>query len=195
MRGAISVRLAWCALLVGCQMSPWAHGGEPLISGEPGAPATETTLKQVPSGAARSNERPGSSRVNGVAGISPTGTAHPAVHSATPLSARSLSNAHVYPAKPGAASTARAYLPHRPGLNVPVRRRGMSATTLSANANRPSSGVLGTVGRSMASLKPSAGNGVVGGRQVLRSGMIGGPANSRSVIKAGIDGSAFHHRS
>jgi hypothetical protein len=38
-------------------------------------------------------------------------------------------------------------------------------------------------------------NGVVGGPRVSGVGMIGGPANSRTATKAGIDGSAFHHRS
>jgi hypothetical protein len=120
----------------------------------------------------------------------------PWAHATEPLTTgergqRLLSGTHAFPAKPAAAPHARGYLlpkpqiarlVHRPGAPA-VTPRGTSAALLSANAKRPS-GVFGTAGRSTASLKPASGNGVVGG-----------PSNSRTVIKARIDGSAFHRRS
>jgi hypothetical protein len=77
---------------------------------------------------------------------------------------------------------------------VGAAARGISVAALPSNAIR-SSGVVGAVSRSAVSFKPLAGNGVIGGPHLAGHSAIGGPANSRTVIKSGVDGAAFHHRS
>jgi hypothetical protein len=201
----LSSRVVWCTLLVGCLITQRAHSAEPVTSSQPGPPAaSETTPKQTPAGAALSSEKPQSTHATGVAAnAAPPEMVHPGVHAPAVRDKRPFSGTPGYSARPAGVPTARTYALHTPGETGVARRpgaaaataRGMGATTLAANANRPSSGVFGATGRSIASLKSSAGNGVVGGPHVARAGMIGGPANGRSVSKAGIDGSAFHHRS
>jgi hypothetical protein len=181
MKHGILVRVAWCALVIGCLSSPWAHGTE-----------------KVAAGAAPSKEQPESSRSDGVTGNA-LQTAL-TVHKVPDLNQRPLLVSRALSAKHAAAS---GNLPRRPELTGLARRSAVAATRahgtgaapLPANANRLSSGVPGIAARSIATLKPSTGNGVVGGPHVQRGGMIGGPGNSRSVMKASIDGSAFHHRS
>jgi hypothetical protein len=199
MKKTIPVQAAWWVLLVGALTSPWAHATEPVTWAErsPQA-ASENTLGQIPAGAARSNQKPASSRASSGTGNSPQATA-PANAPAAPVrSQRLLSGTHAFPAKPTAGPNAREYLLPKPQTARLAHRSnaaaGTSATTLSANVNRPS-GVFGATGRSSASLKPASGNGVVGGPHVPGGGFIGGPSNNRTVIKASIDGSAFHRRS
>jgi hypothetical protein len=173
MKNTRLLQVARFALLAGCLMSPWAQAAEPATSGERGTQAGESVARQVP--------------------------AEPApLHGQRPVP-----GTHVLRPKPPVGATARSYLLGKPQPARLVRRAPsavpgsprMSAATPSTNASRPASGVYGTSSRSSASLKPSGGNGVVGGPHAPGGGMIGGPGNSRRVIKASIDGAAFHHRS
>jgi hypothetical protein len=167
MKSTMPVQAVRWVLLAGALTNPWAHATEPVTSAERG---TQAAISQ---GAARSNEKPGWSGANGGARNAPPATAHSNPH-LTPLRGQGpLSGTHLFVAKPAAGSTA-----HRNLL------RKTSATTLSANANRPS-GIFGTTGRSTANLKPASGNGVVGGPRATGGG----------TTKTGINGSSFHHRS
>jgi hypothetical protein len=74
--------------------------------------------------------------------------------------------------------------------------RGVGAMTVPIGTYRRFPAGSSAVGRSPASLKALAGNGVIGGARAAGLGSVGGPANGRTVIKASsIDGSALHRRS
>jgi hypothetical protein len=68
-------------------------------------------------------------------------------------------------------------------------------TSAPISAGRPRSTVPTVVNRPPATLKAVAGNGVIGGARGAGAGWLGGPANTRAVIKGGIDGSALRRRS
>jgi hypothetical protein len=189
----VTLQATRLALLAACLLSPWAQATEPQT--EPG---------QAPAEAAPSRTKDPSSSDSKAGGVG----AQPATtqHNQRPLplhSRQPLPGTHVLGPHPTVPATARGYLPHRPQPAQLVRRaptttsnpRVISAAALTPNPSRPASGVYGTSSRSSASLKPSGGNGVIGGPHVPGNGMIGGPGNSRNVIKASIDGAAFHHRS
>jgi hypothetical protein len=63
------------------------------------------------------------------------------------------------------------------------------------SAGRPRPAVLTAVSRPPAMLRAVAGNGVIGGAHAAAPGSVGGPANTRTVNKGGIDGSALRRRS
>ena len=79
---------------------------------------------------------------------------------------------------------ARGYI-SKPAVGVATRAYGtFSAATARRALNRP-----------VSNFKAVAGNGIIGGPHAPGGGTIGGPASGRTVIKAGIDGSALHRRS
>jgi hypothetical protein len=193
MKNAELLKVTRWALLAACLVSPWAHATEP-----------GTEPRQAPAETAPSRTKDLSSSDSKAGG----GGAQPATtqHNQRPLplhSQRPLPGTHILRPKPPVVAAARSYLLRKPQPAQLVRRapsavsgsRGMSAATLSPNPSRPASGVYGTSSRSSTSLKPLGGNGVIGGPHAPGGGMIGGPGNSRSVVKASIDGAAFHHRS
>jgi hypothetical protein len=71
-----------------------------------------------------------------------------------------------------------------PGVTSAAKSAGWPRSTVPAVANRPP-----------ATLKAVAGNGVIGGARGAGAGWLGGPANTRTAIKGGIDGSALRRRS
>jgi hypothetical protein len=69
------------------------------------------------------------------------------------------------------------------------------ATSAPLSAGRPHSIVLPGASRPPTMLRAVAGNGVIGGAHAAAAGWVGGPANTRTVNKGGIDGSALRRRS
>jgi hypothetical protein len=67
--------------------------------------------------------------------------------------------------------------------------------TAPVSAGRPRPAVLPAASRPPAMLRAVAGNGVIGGARAAAAGSVGGPANTRTVNKGGIDGSALRRRS
>jgi hypothetical protein len=187
MKNAKLLQVARFALLAACLMSPMAQATEPVTSGERGTQTGAAAAIGANDGNG-AGQRAAAKRNQGL----------PPFHGQRPLP-----GSHVPGPRPPVIATARSYLLRKPQPAQLVRRalpavpgpRAMSAATLSPNASRPASGIYGTSSRSSPSLKPSGGNGVVGGPHVAGGGMIGGAGNSRRVIKGGIDGAAFHHRS
>ena len=118
-----------------------------------------------------------------------------------PRNASALLGAHAKLSKPIVAA-ARGYRLRRPDANHPVSRsdpntavvHGISAATALDVAGRQSSAILPATRRSPASLKAQAGNGVIGGPRAPGRGMLGGPANSSTMMRATINGTALHRR-
>jgi hypothetical protein len=94
--------------------------------------------------------------------------------------------------KPAVAAT-HAYSLRR--LGAEPRPRPTGATNLSAPAGRQPSSVVSAASRSTAILRPMAITGVIGGPRAAGPGSVGGPANSRTMINASINGSALRRRS
>jgi hypothetical protein len=195
----MSARLVWSALLVGCLMSAWAHATEPVTSDQRG-PQRAMQSTQIPAGVAPSSDKPGSSRATGAPGDS-LGTARPSARDISPVRGwRQAAGTRTLSAKPAVGS---AYRSRRPDAARLLRRPVAAAVTtpatnaarLSAIGIRTSSGVFGATGRSSVGKPAAGGSGAVGGPRIPGGGIIGGPPNNRTVIKAGIDGSAFHRRS
>jgi hypothetical protein len=85
---------------------------------------------------------------------------------------------------------------HRHGSTGPEAPRAVGATNLSAAAaSRQTSTLLSAASRPPAILRPMAVTGVIGGPRAAGPGGVGGPANSRTVINASINGAALRHRS
>jgi hypothetical protein len=102
-----------------------------------------------------------------------------------------------------AVAVARGYLLARPAADNratlsdsgPAAARPVGAMSASALAGRASSGILLAARRSAAAFKPQGANGVIGGPRAAGPGSLGGPANSKTVINASINGSAPRRRS
>jgi hypothetical protein len=113
--------------------------------------------------------------------------AHIALHgrSSPPL-------AHAYVSKPAPGAATRAYPILRPD---PAIGTALANNPALAAARWPSAEVIRATSRPGASLKAVAGNGVVGGARAPGRGTIGGPTNTASMIKAGINGTTLRPRS
>jgi hypothetical protein len=194
MKNATLPQVVWCALLIGCARIPKACATEPVTSGTSAGSVQSSSTEAI-----SSRERPhrGSAGMN-----SGTGPAKQAMtlhdeRLAPNRSSRRGPGTHAFMLNARVGSSVRGYSVRRPdashsdrstGWAVPVATagtaiaRGMKATT-SSNASRSLSGVFGANSRLATSFKPIVGNGI-----------LGGPPNSRTAIKASIDGTAFHHR-
>ena len=135
----------------------------------------------------------------------PNGQRAAALHGAGLIRQRGvgpLQGTHADLSRPAVAA-ARANLLRGPDADHPASRsapmtgaaRAFSTTTVPAGAGRPySAAALSVAGQLPASLKALGRNGVIGGPRAAGSGSVGGPANSKTVIKASIDGSWLHRR-
>jgi hypothetical protein len=211
MNRAVPVRAVICALLIGGLASPCAMAVDAPIRGQ-GEQDTETTHRTA--GEDTSAHRPinsgqGSSggKLGAHSGQQPVSSSHsaslPTLHSRSPL----LTTGAVH-STTGVGAAARGYLLRRPAANHLAKQSDRAPGTAaaaapitravgampSAGATRPPSAVYGATRQGAANLKLLAGNGVIGGPHIPSRGVVGGPANSRTVIKASIDGTAFHHR-
>jgi hypothetical protein len=128
-----------------------------------------------------------------------------APHSADSLPPRAQNPrrlAHVLGPKTIGGSTAHSYLSRSSSLTAVTAGaagtaagvHGISGAPLVSNATRPASGVVGASRRSLMSPKLPAGNVAIGGPRLAAPNVIGGPSNSRTVINASVDGTAFHRR-
>lgn len=199
---ATPVRSVWYALLV-CSLAapPTYAAGVGASGGETGG-TTQTIQWQATRGIAgtgkgdaanrnaplkeRELTAEGSSAHGSAARIAQPAALQRAAGHIPPHSGSSLPVAHAYVSKPAIGAATRAYM-------SPVRADGHS--TALAAARGPSSAAVRAANRPVASLKAAAGKGVIGGASAPGRGMIGGPVNTRSVLKAGIDGTTLRHRS
>jgi hypothetical protein len=179
-----------------------ANAADPTASSGQVAQANDTSSRRTSGGGSVSGPKEGTNTRDSTA-------RHEA--GPIPLHGRSaLPVAHV--PKPPTGGAAHGYVVRRAGSDHPDSRsgstavatagtspaaHGISGAMLPSNAIRSSSGIPGATGRSAGSfhLNPLAGNGTIGGPRPASHGVIGGPGNNRTVIRAGIDGNAFHHRS
>jgi hypothetical protein len=188
-----------------------ALGGESV----PGSDSVQESQSAVARGRARRDElgqdapsRRGDTTTRGPkdrASIDRNGIQTVALHGVGLAAKRSVnasSGARSVVSKP-AAAVAPGYLPrrpaadHRPGLPDPglAAQPTVGAASGSVVAARASSSVLLAARQSATTFKPQGANGVIGGPRAAGSGSLGGPANSKSVINASINGSALRHRS
>ena len=204
--------------LIACSLAGPAYPADPGASGAENGQLSDAIQRREPAGVAENAKRDAARRDGSIKSTETTtrgsnarnssarnGQQAAALHGAGPIPHRSagpLLGTHANVSKPAVATATRGYLVRRPDADHPASRsdpvtgaaRGISATTASAAAGRQSSEVLRALSRPPASLKALAGNGVIGGPRAPGRGMVGGPANSRAVIKASIDGTALHPR-
>jgi hypothetical protein len=220
---AMRVRAAIYALLIGGLVSPCAMAVDAATRGEHGEQGIEATHRPTPDGSAvRSSDdssktrEPGPSSVGGRLGarLGPAsrGAGLTALHGRSPLS-----TTEAVRSRPGVGASARGNLLRKlpasnhlakesdPATASATARATAGATAAvpmaravgavpSAGATRQPNGVLGVTRQGAASLKASAGNGVIGGAHTSDRSVLGGPINNRTAIRATIDGSAFHRR-
>jgi hypothetical protein len=195
---ATPVRSVWYALLVCALAAPPAYtAGMGASGGETGS-TTQTNQWQDTRGITATDKRDAANRNAPLKGQKLTAGGSSA-HGSAPRIAQPaalqraggyipphggslLPVAHVYVSKPAIGAATRAY------LRV-VRADGPS--TALAAARWPSSAAVRGANRPVASLKAAPSNGVIGGVRTPGRGMIGGPVNTRSVLKAGIDGTTL----
>jgi hypothetical protein len=153
----------------------------------------DTTGRNAPTKAHQTADR-GSNAGRPAARIAQPSVALHAVNRMAEQTRNALPGARAYALKPAVGAATRAYLIRRPDAAIAAFRANSPTTALAA-ARRPSAGVVGAANGAVSSLKAMAGNGVIGGASAAGRGMIGGSANTRSVINAGINGTTLRHRS
>jgi len=207
---ATSVRPVLYALLVCTFAGPPAHAAGVVAPGGETAGTTGTIQRQDIGAIAGNDKRDAANRIGPIKGRETTAggsnAASTAVRAAQPAALQheeahsaihgrgSLPGAHVDVSKQAIGATTRTYLIRRPAAAVGAVRGNGRMRTLAA-IRRPSSGVVPGAILPIASLSAASRNGVIGGARAPGRGMIGGPTNTRSVIKAGIDGSMLRRRS
>jgi hypothetical protein len=199
---ATSVHPVLYALLVCTFAGPPSHAAGVVAPGGETAGTTETIQRQDIAAIAGNGIRGAANRLGPIKGrettVGGSNAASTAVRAAQPA-ALQHEEAHsaIYGRGPpaiGATTRTRTYLIRRPAAAVRAVRGNGHMSTLAA-IRRPSSGVVPGANLPIASLNAATRNGVIGGVRAPGRGMIGGPANTRSVIKAGIDGSMLRRRS
>jgi hypothetical protein len=207
---ATSVHPVLYALLVCTFAGPPAYAAGVVVPGG-GTEGTTGTIQRQDTGAIAGNgKRDAANRIGPIKGREATAggsnAATTAVRAAQPTASQneeahtaihsrgSLPVAHVYVSKRAIGATTRTYLNRRPAADVGAVRGNGHTSTLAA-LRPPSSGLVRGANLPIASLNATARNGVIGGARAPGRAMIGGPANTGSVIKAGIDGAMLRRRS
>jgi hypothetical protein len=204
------VRLALHALLICSVLDAPSYAAGPGPSGGETGATIQTSERQDTGGTAGNSNRdavitkaPLKGRETAAAGANAGSSAARAAQPAalrrdkaqvTLHSRSSLPLAHAYLWKPATGADPRANsIRSRNAAGRAVR--GSSTASALAATGRPSIGLTHGTNRPGASLKAVAGNGVVGGASAPGRGTIGGPTNTATMIKAGINGTTLHRRS
>jgi len=188
---ATSVRWVLYALLACTFGGAPANAAGVVASGDETAGTTDTIQRQDTGAVAEKGKRDAANPPGRLA--QPAALQHEGAHSAM-HDHGSLSVAHVYVSKRAIGATVRTYVIRRPAATMGAVRSNGPMSALAAT-RRPSSGVVRGANLPIAGLNPAARDGVIGAARASGRGTIGGPANTGSVIKAGIDGAMLRRRS
>jgi hypothetical protein len=207
---ATSVHPILYAVFVWTFAGPAAYAAGVVVPGDETAAGAGTIQRQNAGAIAGSSEREAANRIGPIKGRETTAAGSDAVSTAlrathpaalqreedgTAIHSRgSLPVGRLYASKQAVGGITRANLIRRPAAAVGAVHRNDPMGVL-AGTRRPSSGVVRGANLPIASLNAAARNGVVGGARPPGRGMIGGPANTGSVVKGGIDGTMLRRRS
>ena len=188
MTHAPSPRLLLHALTLWILLQPLGYAAGTGVSGGEGVPANDIARRGQPAPAAGGPRR---------AAVRRDDPGHDTHRSGSTPAAQRRVNAV---ARTGAAArkptmvAAPAYsIRRQPDYGRSAAAPVVASAPVSAGRARPA--VLTAVSRPPAMLRAAAGNGVIGGAHAAAPGSVGGPANTRTVNKGGIDGSALRRRS
>jgi hypothetical protein len=192
-----SARPLLCALTLWMLAQPLGYAAATGAAAGEGAPVNDTARRGQSALAAGGARRDGVRRDEPGQGVASrgseatthrSGAAPAALRGVNPLphAGAGLSK-HAVVAAPGYA------IRRQTDYGRAAAARGFTSAPISAG--RPRSTVPTVVNRPPATLKAAAGNGVIGGARGAGAGWLGGPANTRTAIKGGIDGSALRRRS
>jgi hypothetical protein len=174
-------------------VGPPAYAAAVVVSGDEAAGTAGTSQRQDTGAGARAGSGKRDAANAPVRLAQPAALQHEVAHTAV-HSHGSLPVAHVYVLKRAIGATTRTEVTRRPAAAVGAVR-GTGPMSALAATRRPAISVARGATPPIAGLNATARNGVIGGARAPGRAMIGAPAHTGSVIKAGIDGATVRRRS